>query len=122
MSCPKAEVLCNNDLRSIIVSFANTKCGKCIHCRRRIQASRDNWRHIRYCTSSTDDDFRQYHGRRRGGRYSPDLTQRTTGTGLVINGYRTEVCTHRSSPYVRQRQTYDSAEIMWLYVPSCTVQ
>jgi hypothetical protein len=119
MSSPKAEVLCNNDLRSMIVSFANTKCGKCINCRRRIQATRDNWRHIKACEARTDDDFHQYHKRRRESCYSPDLTHRTSGTGIVINGYRTEVCTQYSTPY--QRQTYDSDEER-LYVPDCTVQ
>jgi len=126
MSSPKAEVLCNDDLRSMIVSFANTKCGKCINCRRRIQATRDNWRHIKACEASTDDDFHQYHRRRRETCYSPASTVRTTGTGIVINGYRTEVFSPEPArnPYVRQTRNYDSDDVGTLTnsLINCTVQ
>ena len=120
MSCPKAEVLCNNDLRSMIVSFANITCGKCKNCRRRIQAIRNNWRHIKVCEASTDDDFRQYHRRRRGDSYSPDLFS------LVNSGYHTQVSSPEPArnPYVRQTRNYDSDDVGTLTnsLINCTVQ
>jgi hypothetical protein len=129
MSSPKAEVLCNDDLRSMIVSFANTKCGKCINCRRRIQATRDNWRHIKACEASTDDDFHQYHRQIKESCYSPDLTRRHSAVldriGVVINGQEWLASPEPPrNPYVRQTRNYDSDDVGRMYrnLINCSVQ
>jgi len=125
MSCPKAEVLCNNDLRSLIVSFANTTCGKCKNCRIRIQAVKTNWKRVnrwkrRGWAGSKDDDYEQDYGcdKEKKRPYSPICPITRTGTGIVINGHRTEVFPP-SPPRAPRRYDSDDERI---YVPDCTVQ